>query len=202
MPIASRIATTLGFCLLLAAAPGAFAEAPKLDCSTKSGPDKPVSLSIDGNQQPLPVAQFAKQQEMSVDEESFEVFRVNLRDVEGLFSPVEVEASVLVKKGETVDGKTFRQLPVDDMKQQPSPVKAEGSWMPEVQSIEVRSDPAGFDYEHGILASMRLEFGKREGEGLPGRIHLCIAGGQTDDVFQPQPTHTVIVEGTFVAKIQ
>ena len=202
MSFASRIVTALGFCIVIATAPGARAEAPKLDCSTSPGSDKPASLSVDGNLQPLPVAEFAKQQEMSMNEESFEVFRVNLRDVEGLFSPVEVEASVLVKKGEMVDGKTFRQLPVADMKQQPSPVKAEGSWLPEVQSIEVRSDPAGFDYQHGILASLRLEFGKREGEGLPGRIHLCIAGGQTDDVFQPQPTHTVIVEGTFVAKLQ
>ena len=202
MPVLPRISTTFGLCLLLAAAPRAFAEAPKMDCSTTPGADKPVTLSIDGDAQPLPVAEFAKQQEMSMDGESFEVFRVNLRDVAGLFSPVEVEASVLVKKGETVDGKTFRQLPVADMKQQPSPVKSEGSWLPEVQSIEVRSDPAGFDYEHGILASMRLEFGKREGETLRGRVHLCIAGGQTDDVFQPQPTHTVIVEGTFAAQIQ
>jgi hypothetical protein len=202
MPIASRIATTLGFGLLLATAPVAFAEAPKTDCSTTPGADAPVTLSIDGNPQPLPVAEFAKQQEMSMDEESFEVFRVNLRDVAGLFSPVEIEASVLVKKGETVDGKTFRQLPTDDMKKQPSPLKQEGAALPEVQSLEVRSDPAGFDYQHGILASMRLEFGKRDGEKLPGRIHLCIAGGQTDDVFQPQPTQTVIVEGTFVAKLQ
>jgi hypothetical protein len=202
MAIASRISATLGVCLLLVAAPRAFAEAPKLDCSTKPGPDKPVSLRIDANAQPLPIAEFAKQQEMSMNEEEFEVFRVNLRDVEGLFSPVEVELSVLVKKGETVDGKTFRQLPVDDMKLQPSPVKSEGAWIPEVQSVEVRSDPAGIDYEHGVLASMRLEFGKRNGENLPGRVHLCIAAGQKDDVFLPQPTQSILVEGTFVAKIQ
>ena len=202
MSFASRILTALGFCIVLATAPGARAEAPKLDCSTSPGSDKPASLSVDGNLQPLPVAEFAKQQEMSIDEESFEVFRVDLRDAEGLFSPVEIDVAVLVKKGETVDGKTFRLLPVDDMKQQPSPVKAEGVSLPEVQSFEVRSDPAGFDYQHGILASMRLEFGKREAEGMRGHIHLCVASGQTDDVFQPEPTHTIVVEGSFVAKIQ
>ncbi len=202
MRIASRITLPFGVCLLLATAPRALAQAPNLDCSTTPGADTPVSLNVDGNLQPLPVAEFAKQQEMSMDDESFEVFRVNLRDVEGLFSPVEVEVSVLVKKGETVAGKTFRQLPVKDMKLQPSPMKTEGSFLPEVQSVEVRSDPGGFDYEHGILASLRLEFGKREDDGQHGRIHLCIAGGQTDDVFQPQPTLAVAVEGTFVAKVQ
>ncbi len=202
MSLASRFTAMLGFCLVLANAPGASAEAPKPDCSTKAGSDKAVSLSVDGKAQPLPVAEFAKQQEMSMDEESFEVFRVNLRDVEGLFSPVEVEVSVAVKSGEAVDGKTFRQLAVDDMKLQPSPVKSEGAWLPEVQSVEVRSDPGGFDYEHGVLASMRLEFGKRDARGLPGRIHLCVAGGQKDEVFQLEPTHTIVVEGTFVAKIQ
>jgi len=202
MSLASRISTTFGLGLLLATAPNAFAEAPKMDCSTKSGPDKPATLSVDGNVQPLPVAQFAKQQEMSMNEESFDVFRLNLRDVAGLFSPVEVDVSVLVKQGETVDGKTFRLLAVDDMKLQPSPVKSESMWLPEVQSAGVRSDPDGFDYEHGVLASMRLEFGKRDAKGLPGRIHYCVAGGQQDDVFQPEPTHTIIVEGTFVAEIQ
>lgn len=202
MSIASRLPTLLAVCLLLLVAPRALAEKPKLDCSTKPGPDKPVSLSIDGNAQPLPVAEFALQQGMSVNEEEFEVFRVNLRDVEGLFSPVEVEFSVLVPKGQTVDGKTFRLLPVKDMEKQPTPVKGEGAWLPEVQSIEVRSDPAGIDYEHGVLASMRLEFGKREGEKMPGRVNLCIAAGQTDEVFLPQPTQAIVVEGTFAAKIQ
>lgn len=202
MSIARRFPTTLALCLLLVAAPRAFAAAPKLDCSTKSGDDKPVTLSIDGKTQPLPVAEFALQQGMSVNEEEFEVFRVNLRDVEGLFSPVEIDFSVLVPKGQTVDGKTFRLLPVKDMEKQPTPVKGEGAWLPEVQSIEVRSDPAGIDYEHGVLASMRLEFGKREGEKMPGRVNFCIAAGQTDDVFLPQPTRSIVVEGTFAAKIQ
>jgi hypothetical protein len=81
-------------------------------------------------------------------------------------------------------------------------VKSEGLWLPEVQSFEVRSDPDGFEYEHGVLASLRLEFGKREGERLPGRVHLFVAAGQRDDVLQPEPTKAIVVEGTFVATVK
>jgi hypothetical protein len=202
MPIAFRFPTLLAACLLLVDAPRAFAEKPMLDCSKTPGPDKPVTLSVGGKAVPLPVAEIRMQQGMSANEETFEVYAVSLRDADSLFSPREVALSVMVKEGESVDGKTFRLLPVKDMTEQPTPVKSEGMWLPEVQSLEVRSDPDGIEYEHGVLASLRVEFGTREGEKLPGRVHLCVAAGQRDDVFQPEPTKAIVVEGTFVATVK
>lgn len=202
MSILFRSPALLAACLLLAVAPRAFAEKAMLDCSTTSGPDKPVSLSVAGKAVPLPVAEFRMQQGMSANEEQFEVYALSLRDTDSLFSPHEVALSVMVKEGESVDGKSFRLLPVKDMTKQPTPVKTQGMWLPEVQSLEVRSDPDGIEYEHGVLASLRVEFGTREGERLPGRVQLCVAAGQRDDVFQPEPTKAVVVEGTFVATVK
>lgn len=193
-------------CLLLSAPTGA-AEKPKAkDCSTEPAPDGKLVLRIDDKAYPLPIAMMRSQQEMSIggeteeDKESFEVFAFSLRDAESIFPPHEVEVSVMVSKGEKLDGRTFRHLPVEDMKLQPTPVKSEGSWMPEIQSVEVSSEPDGIDYEHGVLTAVRIEFGTRTGDVLPGKLRLCIAPGQTDSTFLPEPTRAIVVEGAFEAK--
>jgi hypothetical protein len=178
------------------------------DCSAEPAPDGKLVLRIDGQAIPLTVAAIRSQQKMSIggdDEgdapkESFEVFGISLRDAESIFPPHEVEISVMVVEGQPLDGKTFRRLPVDDMKLQPTPVKAEGDWMPEIQSVEVASQPDDIDYEHGVLASVRVEFGQRNGDVQPGKLRLCIAPGQTDATFLPEPTRAIVVEGAFEAK--
>jgi hypothetical protein len=188
------------------APPAAAADAPKppKDCSADPAPDAKLVLHIDEKAYPLGVATIRSQQKMSIGDddakESFEVFALSLRDAESIFPPHQLEVSLMVRDGEKLDGKTFRRLPVDDMKQQPTPVKAEGDWMPEIQSLEVSSEPDQIDYEHGILASVRVEFGKQAGDVLPGRIRACIAPGQTDSTFLPEPTRAIVVEGAFEAK--
>ena len=190
---------------LALAAPAWAADAPKAkDCSAEPAPDGKLVLHIDDQAIPLTVATIRSQQKMGIGEEdakeSFEVFGISLRDAESIFPAHQVEVSVMVREGEKLDGKTFRRLPVDDMKQQPTPVKAEGDWMPEIQSLEVSSEPDHIDYEHGLLASVRVEFGKQAGPVLPGKIRVCIAPGQTDSTFLPEPTRTIVVEGAFEAK--
>ena len=177
------------------------------DCSAEPAPDGKLVLRIGDQSIPLTVARLRSQQTMSIggDEEgdapkeSFEVFGLSLRDAESIFPPHQVEVSVMVVEGEKLDGKTFRRLAVDDMKLQPTPVKAEGDWMPEVQSVEVESEPDGIDYSHGVLSSARIEFGARKGDVQPGRLRLCIVPGQTDSTFQPKPTQAIVVEGAFEA---
>jgi len=197
------------FACVILASPAWAAEKPKpaakaRDCSAEPAPDGKLVLHIDDQAIPLTVATIRSQQKMSMGDEeskeSFEVFGLSLRDAESIFPPHEVEISVMVVEGQPLDGKTFRQLPVDDMKQQPTPVKAENDWMPEIQSIEVSSEPDDIDYEHGVLASVRVEFGKRNGDVQPGKLRLCIAPGQTDATFLPEPTRTIVVEGAFEAK--
>jgi len=194
-----------GLCLIAIAAglatSTARAESVPTDCSKDAAPEGALTLKIGDRAAPLTVARMRSQQEMSIDEESFEVFALSLRDAESISPPHEVAVSVMVKKGESLDGKTFRRLPVDDMKQQPTPVTGEGMWMPEEQSIEVNAEAEGIEYEHGVLSSVRIEFGKREGELVPGRIRLCIAAGRKDETFLPEPTQAVVVEGKFEARL-
>jgi hypothetical protein len=191
---------------VLLASPLAVHAAEPKDCSQDPAPDGALVLRIDDQSHPLTVARTRSQQKMSIGSEEddslerFEVFAFSFRDAESIFPPHEVEVSVLVLEGEALDGKVFRRLPVSDMQKQPTPVKAEGTWLPEVQSIEVSSEPDGIDYEHGIVASARIEFGKRSGDIQPGKLRLCIAPGQTDDTFLPAPTRAIVVEGAFEAK--
>jgi len=35
----------------------------------------------------------------------------------------------------------------------------------------------------------------------PGRVRLCVAPGQTDATFQPEPTRAILVEGAFEAAL-
>jgi hypothetical protein len=205
----TRTSLVASLACVLVAAPAVAAEKPKpaakaRDCSAEPAPDGKLVLHVDDQAIPLTVAAIRSQQKMSIGEEpdmeSFEVFGISLRDAESIFPPHEVELSVMVVDGEKLDGKTFRRLPVDDMKLQPTPVKSEGSWMPEVQSLEVTSEPDGFEYSHGVLASVRVEFGKQSGDVLPGKLRICIAPGQTDATFLPEPTRTILVEGAFEAK--
>ena len=161
-------------------------------------------LHIDDQAIPLTVAAIRSQQKMSIGEdetkESFEVFGISLRDAESIFPPHEVDVSVMVHEGEKLDGKTFRQLPVDDMKQQPTPVKAEGDWMPEIQSVEVSSEPDGIDYSHGVLESVRIDFGTRSATSSPGRSGSASRRARPTRRFLPEPTRTILVEGAFEAK--
>jgi len=190
---------------LLAAAPSLAAEKAKArDCSAEPAPDGPLVLRIDDESIPLTVARMRSQQEMTIgeepDQESFEVFNFSLRDDESIFPAHEVSVSVMVTKGEKLDGKSFRRLPIDDMQKQPTPVKSEGTWMPEIQSVEVASEPDGIEYEHGVLSSVRVDVGERKGDALPVKLRLCIAPGQTDSTFLPEPTRAIVVEGAFEAK--
>ena len=202
MTLRARIAALV---VVWAVSPAARAAAPK-DCSKDPAPEGKLVLRIDDQAIPLRVATLRSQQKMSIggeegsEPEAFEVFAFSFRDAESIFPPHEVAVSVMVREGESLAGKTFRQLPVADQKQQPTPVQASGTWMPEVQSVEVSSGPDDIDYEHGVLSSLRLDLGERNGDVQPGRIRLCIAAGQTDETFQPEPTRAVLVEGAFEAK--
>jgi hypothetical protein len=52
------------------------------------------------------------------------------------------------------------------------------------------------------LASLRLEFGQRQGNVVPGKIYLCVPKGQTT-MFDSSPSKAdSSVIGTFQAQIE
>ena len=53
----------------------------------------------------------------------------------------------------------------------------------------------------GFIASLRVEFDKRRGEVLPGRVYLCVPGGQTEKFFGTKLADPVTLVGRFEARI-
>jgi hypothetical protein len=96
---------------------------------------------------------------------------------DGIFN--ELAVNVMARGGQKPDGRTFRVLPVDDIGKQPA--AAEGT--PEVQGWDLSQENAGVDTSFTQdTASIRVEFGTRKGDQLPGKIHMCVPGAKAEIV--------------------
>lgn len=191
----------LGLPLVLVLAAGvARADMPK-DCSTGAIPDAPVTLAIGTTTVPLPVAELVRAGSISQGEDSPEYlsYRLELRDSASIFAPVEVEFTVLVKDGDRVDGKTFRRVPSAEISDQPSPQDG----LPEVQGWSVEHEERAIEVNHVlVVASLRLELGKRTGDVLPGKVRLCVPGAQKQRIGSDVVAEPIEVIGTFAATVK
>ncbi len=80
---------------------------------------------------------------------------------------------MLVPLGKAPDGRVFRVLPTDSIGAQP----AAATGVPEVQGWDLQLEAAGVDTSFTQeIASIRVEFGRRKGGVLPGKIHVCVPG--------------------------
>jgi hypothetical protein len=122
-----------------------------------------------------------------------------LRNEDDLFAPMEATVTVIVRKGQRIDGKTFRKLPTKSIDKQPSAT----SGLPEVQGWSMKNKNAKTDLSHvSYLGSLRLEFGQRQGNSIGGKIYLCVPKGQTT-MFDKTPSRDDgFAVGTFQAKIE
>lgn len=176
----------------------AWAQQPA-DCSPGPIPDRALELSIGSEKVPAPpLISVRKISEMRFgDKEVYDQYAISMQDKE-MFADLEARFSVIVPKGQQPDGKTFRRLRTADTKAQPGPQGA-----PEVQSWAVKHKARNVDVSHtGFIASLRAEFGRRRGDVFPGRVYLCIPGGQTDKMFGTKLPEPVTLVGRFEAKIQ
>jgi hypothetical protein len=74
--------------------------------------------------------------------------------------------------------------------------------MPEVQSWSVKDQSRKLNVSHvSFTASLRVEFGKRSGGVLPGRVHLCAPGGQKARVFKDVLADPITMVGRFEARL-
>lgn len=100
----------------------------------------------------------------------------------------------VVKPGEQVDGKTF-VLPVGGPFKQTKKIMGKDGqgWFDLIAGIQLHADRAGQPARNDLFprCSMRLQFGKRRGGRLPGRIYLSF-----DD------SERSFVAGTFNAMIR
>lgn len=151
--------------------PHALAPMPA-DCSADPAPSHPISANVAGDAF-APVVKLVSAGGISSGDEggpAYDTYRLELDVSDDWEPPIEVDTTLLVPKGEGLDGKTFRKLPLDDVGAQPGPE----SGLPEIQGWSIENVPLGVDASHVFqIASLRVEFGKRRGNVLPGRIRLC-----------------------------
>ena len=192
-----RAATLLA--VLAAMAPAGVAAELPADCSTAQPPAKPVEASVAGaNYAPASVKLVAGGTMKSGDTE-IEMWRLALRSEDSLFAPLSVTVTVAVPKGQSLEGKVFRKLPVKSTMDQPSVVKG----LPEVQGWSYEDRKAGARGSHvKYLASLRLEFGKAEGKTVPGTIYLCVPKGQKSSFDKTPTAADSYAAGAFQALMQ
>jgi hypothetical protein len=169
------------------------------DCSKAAAPKQPLEVSVFGAKFTPKSVKLRPGNDIKSGDAEFDGYRLTISsDVDDFSPPQEATVSVLVKKGQRVDGKTFRKLAVKEIDKQPK--ASEG--LPEVQGWGMKVRHTGVSTSHAeYLASMRLEFGKREGKTISGTIYLCVPKGQTS-MFEKTPTkEDSYAVGTFQAQI-
>ena len=185
-------------CAALAISACAYAQPPS-DCSTGPIPDRALELSVGADQLPTPpITSMRKISEITFGGIAYDQYSIAVQDRD-MFANTEVRFSVIVAKGQQPDGRTFRKLPAAGTKAQPGPQQG----LPEVQSWVVKDKARQLDASHvGFVASLRVEFGKRRGDALPGRVYLCVPGGQTEKLFGTKLADPVTLVGRFEAQIR
>jgi hypothetical protein len=187
---------------VLALLPGA-AVAQKLpaDCSAAKPPAQPVEVSVGGVKfKPKEIKLFAAGS-MKTEDEQFDSYRLELQsEADTTVPPLEASVTIIVTKGTRIDGKVFRRLPTKDRDKQPTASK-KGSEL-EVQGWSFKDRKAKADFSAAQhIGSLRLEFGQRKGDTIPGSINLCVAKGQTT-IFDKTPTkEDSYAVGTFEARL-
>lgn len=170
------------------------------DCSKAAPPKQPLQVSVLGTKFAPKSVRLRRGNDITSGSEAFDGYRLTISsDMDDFSPPLEADIAVLVKKGQRVDGKVFRKLAVKDIDKQPKATEG----LPEVQGWSMKNRPEKVSFSHvEYLASMRLEFGKREGDTITGAIYLCVAKSQTS-MFEKNPTkEDSYAVGTFQARIE
>ncbi|MGH8323681.1 MAG: hypothetical protein ACRETD_07770, partial [Steroidobacteraceae bacterium] len=121
---------------------------------------------------------------MGVNGQEFDRYQLAL-DAGDIFN--EFSADVLVPAGKPIDGRVHREIASDAIGVQP--MAADGT--PEVQGWDLSFGAAGVDTNFGLdTGGLRIEWGHKSGDTLPGKIVFCAASIDTE------------ISGTFVAKFR
>jgi hypothetical protein len=187
------------------------------DCSSGAIADGPLVLRMPGApDQPLLAAKVTSLGKMTVTGEdgkdsSYNELELAITDraPNGLFDKItEVTTDFLVATDQVPDNRIFRKpAAARDTPEYDAQDKVDGQVVFQAWGVKIPA-PAGSTNDYSVdlnhvsyLASARVEFGKRSGTSLPGKIHLCVPGGQTG-MFNEAPNKPIEVVGSFVATIE
>lgn len=169
------------------------------DCSKAAAPKQPLEVSVSGARFAPKSVTLRTSNSVTYGDQQFDTYRLSFKSEDKFSAPLESDVTVLVRKGQRVDGKVFRKLPTKDTDKQPAPTQG----LPEVQGWTLKNRPAQADLSHvSYIGSLRLDFGQREGSAISGNIYLCVPKGQTT-MFDKTPTREdSYAVGTFQAQIE
>jgi len=145
------------------------------DCSTGAIPDTPAAGTVAGKPFiPNATSIDVTRDGMEVDAAKFDKYTLTIM-TDGIFNALSV--TMLVPLGKKPDGRAFRVLPTRSIGAQPAAVTG----VPEVQGWDLQLEAANVDTSFTQeVASIRVEFGQRKGVVLPGKIHFCVPGQNTE----------------------
>ena len=113
----TRLFTVAAFLSILSGA-GIAQKLPD-DCSKAAAPKQPLEVSVGGVKfTPKSVTLFDTGG-MKVGDDEFDSYRLSLRSEDDLFAPLEANVTVIVRKGDRLEGRMFRKLPTKDTSRQP-----------------------------------------------------------------------------------
>jgi hypothetical protein len=144
---------------------------PAADCSAGAIPDTPVSGSVAGKPfVPKETTVHVTRDGAEMDAAKFDRYELSIM-TDGIFNALSV--NMLVPLNKKPDGRVFRVLPTDSIGDQPA--AAQG--LPEVQGWDLALEAADVDTSFTQeIASIRVEWGTRKGDTIPGKIHFCVPG--------------------------
>lgn len=194
-----RTLACLAVCWPAIAGAPAWAQTMPADCSAAAVPAQPVSVSIAGAAFAPKSIKLRKGGGITSGSDQFDGYTLSLRSEDDLSPPLEAEVKVILRKGQPIDGKVFRRLATKESDKQPSAMRG----LPEVQAWSFRNRPAGVSVSFvEYVGSVRLEFGRRQGKTIGGKIYLCVPPGQTS-IFNKTPTkESYLAVGIFQARIE
>jgi len=160
------------------------ARAMPADCSSAAIPATPVKGTVKGKAfVPTDIHVTFTKNGMGVNGVQFDRYALAF-DAGDIFNELSVD--MLVPAGKPIDGRAYRQVPGDIGTQ---PMAAEGT--PEVQGWDLQFEAAGVNTNFGLdEGTLRVEWGRRSGDSLPGRIHFCAPGVDAE------------IMGTFTATVR
>jgi len=161
------------------------AMAAPADCSIGAIPDTPVKGVVAGKPfVPKDVTMQITKNGMQVDAVKMDRYALSIQ-TDGIFNALGVDA-VLNQKS-PLAGHVFRMIARDDIGAQPMATTG----TPEIQGWDLQLEAANVDTSFTQdTAALRLEYGARKGNTIPGKIHFCNARTGTE------------IMGTFTARVQ
>ena len=169
---------------VLAGVLGAAHAAPVADCSTGAIAATPVRGVVNGKPfVPQHIDVHITKDGMALNEAKFDKYDLTLM-TDGIFNALNV--GMLVPLNKKPDGRVFRALAIDSIGAQP----AAAPGLPEIQNWDIALEAASVDTSFTRdVASIRVEWGARQGAILPGKIHFCV------------PSAGVDISGSFAATV-